>query len=408
MATATQLDLPRLLVFTAYPPCTAYGGGIILRNLLREYPRDRITVITNRRFVDAFLRQGEAEGLRDAPHVEVAPWQSRLRRLHRLMIWLNVTKIPSSALWSARRAGRETVLLVIPSGEELGSEFAVAGYLAHRVSGAPLVVYEMDEWRAATRTAGWNSRLLERLFHRRLLHAARAVWVVSQPMAEALRERFGTEARVLPNGVDVERFARGRRGERANPHEFRLLFTGAVYGPQAGAIRNVLQAIQARLEDRISLFIYTPQSAAELAELGISGSGLRVQRTVPLESMPELLGTADALLLPFSFDPRERAVVSTSLPSKTADYLASGVPVLVHAPPYTTIARLARDEGWAEIVDEPCIEHLTLALGRLATDDRLRARLVANALRVARAQYDLEPQRAAFLASIRRAVVPNG
>jgi glycosyltransferase involved in cell wall biosynthesis len=307
------------------------------------------------------------------------------------------------ALWSARRAGRDTVLLVIPSGEELGSELPVAAYLAHRLSGAPLVIYEMDEWRAAARRAGWTSCLLERLFHRRLLHAAQAVWVVSQPMEEALQGRFGTKANVMPNGVEVERFARGRRGERAHQDEFRLLFTGAVYGPQAGAIRNVLRAIQSRPDDRISLFIYTPQSAAELARLGISGPSLHVKRTVPLESMPELLGTADALLLPFSFEPCERAVVSTSLPSKTADYLASGVPVLVHAPSYTTITRLARAEKWAEIVDEPCIERLTLALERLATDDALRARLVANALRVARAQYDLGPQRAAFLTSIQEA-----
>ncbi len=107
------------------------------------------------------------------------------------------------------------------------------------------------------------------------------------------------------------------------------------------------------------------------------------------------------LLLPFSFDEQQRTVVSTSLPTKTADYLASGVPVLVHAPPYATITHLASSEGWADVVDEPSIERLATALRRLANDKSLRKRLVENALRIARARYDLATRRAEFIASIK-------
>ena len=117
--------------------------------------------------------------------------------------------------------------------------------------------------------------------------------------------------------------------------------------------------------------------------------------------MPDILATADALLLPFSFDDQQQEVVSTSLPSKTAPYLASGVPVLVHAPPYATITRMATSEGWAEVVNEPSIERLADALQRLANDKSLRKRLVENALRIARARYDLTRHRAQFIASIR-------
>jgi glycosyltransferase involved in cell wall biosynthesis len=129
---------------------------------------------------------------------------------------------------------------------------------------------------------------------------------------------------------------------------------------------------------------------------------LRVERSVAPEKLPDVLATADALLLPFSFEEQQRAVVSTSLPSKVADYLASGVPVLVHAPPYATITSLATNEGWAEVVDEPSIARLAAALQHLATNKSLRKRYAENALRIARARYDLATRRAEFIASIRK------
>jgi glycosyltransferase involved in cell wall biosynthesis len=177
---------------------------------------------------------------------------------------------------------------------------------------------------------------------------------------------------------------------------------GSISTPQAGAIRNVLRMIQSELEDRTSLIIYSTQSADELARYGIAGAKLRIEHSVAPEKVPDILATADALLLPFSFNEQQRAIVSTSVPSKTADYLASGVPVLVHAPPYATITRLATSEGWAEVVAEPSMERLADALRRLANDKSLRKRLVENALRVARRRYDLATCRAEFIDSIRK------
>ena len=108
----------------------------------------------------------------------------------------------------------------------------VAAYIAHHLSGAPLIVYELDEWRASLGDqSGFTAKALERLFHRSILRSAHSVWVVSDEMASQFRERFGVEARVLPHCVDVETFSGGRCGERANRDVFRIAFTGAIYGP---------------------------------------------------------------------------------------------------------------------------------------------------------------------------------
>lgn len=397
-------ELPKLLVVTGYPPSTAFGGGIVLRDLLRGYPRGRLTVVTSDYETRNVVRRGHADGLLDVPHVLIRTWRLNVRGAHRVLRLLNVVKIlVPTALGLAWRARRGATILAVPYGAEFGSELFVAAYLAHRLSRVPLVVYEMDEWRASLVQEGINgriSRTLEKLFHHRVLRAARKVWVMSDPMAVDLGVRFGVEAEALPSCVEVSEFDRGRQGERVDSDELRLLYTGSIYGPQAGAIRNVLEAIRATPDLRASLIVYTSQSPDEIARQGLIGPNLRVERSVSAEELPDVLAKADALLLPFSFDEQQRAVVSTSLPSKTAGYLASGVPVLVHAPPYATITRLACREGWAEIVDEPGTEGLAAALRSLASNEPLRKRLVANALRAARERYDLATRRPQFLASL--------
>ena len=117
---------------------------------------------------------------------------------------------------------------------------------------------------------------------------------------------------------------------------------------------------------------------------------------MPLDEIPYVLETGDALLLPYSFESSQRAIVSTSYPTKTADYLASGVPILVHAPEYASITRTARDGGWAETVSDEDPEALLVAINRLAADNTRRRELTDLALAHAREHHDLQASREQF------------
>jgi glycosyltransferase involved in cell wall biosynthesis len=178
------------------------------------------------------------------------------------------------------------------------------------------------------------------------------------------------------------------------------VFTGSIYGPQADALRNVLQATLAFPGGGAELWLYTNERAEDLADLGLAGERLRVNRTCPVVEVPEVLGQADILVLPFSFDLGQKDIVASSYPTKTADYLASGVPILVHAPPYATISRIARAEGWAEVVDSADPDRLVQAVRRLVEDRAHRRMLVQRALMVARARHDLSRSRSEFVASL--------
>jgi glycosyltransferase involved in cell wall biosynthesis len=292
-------------------------------------------------------------------------------------------------------------ILSVPYGGAHGSAMFVGGYLAHLISKVPLFVYELDEWRASILPAKHDVSLwVERCLHRRILAGARRVWVISEPLQIEFRNRFKVEAHVLPSCVAPERVQSQLVKQTAGSTPWIILYTGSVYYAQASAIRSVLVALQSDPEKKWLLVILTHQGSDALAEMGISGSCVEIKPPVEYSLLPSVISHADILLLPFSFEKTAKAVVSTSLPTKVADYLASGVPVLVHAPCYSTVAKLASKEGWGEVISTPDPQTLCSVLYRMAVDESLRRRLVGNALRCVNASHNLSVRKSEFVAAL--------
>jgi len=401
---AESPSCPRLLLVTGYPP-TIVGGGIILRKLLHDFTDDQLKIISNANVIEALRRRDDQGQLLEVPHFGVKAFEISLRGMRRVGRALNVAKIATVARLALKQLAPGSSLLAVPWGGELGSELFVGAYVAHVISSVPLIVYEMDEWRYSTRHAGISAIALERIFHRRILRAAKSVWVISDGMADLMWERYGIKARVLPNLVaaHAKTAMPVANGSRVNRGQFQLLFTGSVYGAQADAIRNVLNVIRSSSK-RMSLCIYTHQSAEDLARKGIVGDSVTIKPAVPPENLFSLFAQADALLLPLSFDEEQRGIVTTSFPTKTADYLISGVPILVHAPPYSSVVQAAKQDQWAAVVEETSAESLNRALDRLTTDIVWRRQLVRNALQTAKRKHDLEQRRAEFIRAISETV----
>jgi glycosyltransferase involved in cell wall biosynthesis len=392
---------PRLVVVGGYPPNEVFGGGLVLKQLLAQYPSDRLSVVTSASVLASFRERPDGGGLLGAPHRAVRPWRSERRGLRRLARTANLLKLGVATRAIKALVDAETVLLALPWGGELGSELFAAAYLAHRITRAPLVLYELDEWRASVARSGLPARWLESLLHGPMLRSASTVWVMSEPLARQLADRYGVESRVMPHSVDLSRFKRGAPSA-GRSGEFRLLYTGAVYDAQAEAIARVARALD-EVTAPCRLVLYTAESAAALAALGIKGQRVSIERPVRPAEVPALLAEADALLLPFSFGAAERDIVSTSLPTKTADYLAAGVPILVHAPSYASTSSLALEEGWGLAVTEASSAAVARAIDALCHDAALRLRLVERAASVAGERHDLLRRRVEFRDAIRAA-----
>jgi glycosyltransferase involved in cell wall biosynthesis len=78
------------------------------------------------------------------------------------------------------------------------------------------------------------------------------------------------------------------------------------------------------------------------------------------------------------------------------DYLATGRPILVHAPPDTFVARYFRQHDCGVVVDSNSANAVAEALKRIATDASLRQAIGKKARERAQADFDLAQARRAF------------
>ena len=112
----------------------------------------------------------------------------------------------------------------------------------------------------------------------------------------------------------------------------------------------------------ILLTLYTSATAGALEKMGLGFYNNVRRDEVKPEDIPSVMAEADVAFMLPSFEPDMRHIVETSIPSKIAEYLASGVPILAHAPSNSTVARYCRRYGCGLVVDEPNEDALRSAL----------------------------------------------
>jgi glycosyltransferase involved in cell wall biosynthesis len=268
--------------------------------------------------------------------------------------------------------------------------FTISAYLIHVFTGRPLYMYVMDD-PAGTRRIGGLQPLLYALFMPRIVRSAQRIWGVSQGACEYFDRTYGVKCLPLLPLLDVDSFQKQKapRGERADA-SFRVVFTGAVYSAQVDALRRIVRVVDQCNKDSdgaISLTLYTSSSGATLDRAGLSGRNVR-RDEVPQDEVARVLFEADVAFLPLSFDPEMSHVVETSLPSKIAEYLAAGLPILAHAPASSTVARYCREYSCGLVVDVADEGALRDALLQLKNDAALRQRLSAKALEVAKENHE--------------------
>jgi 1,2-diacylglycerol 3-alpha-glucosyltransferase len=204
---------------------------------------------------------------------------------------------------------------------------------------------------------------------------------------------------VIPNGVDLARFAPGAHGlERAAldlPAEaVVLVYTGRL-GPEKnleGLLDAFAQAHARAPELRLLLVGGGPQEAALRAQ---ANAAVTFAGAVVYERIPDYLALADAFVT---------ASISEVHPLSAIEAQAAGLPVVgPDAPGVRDVVRDSQDG----LLCAPEPDALAEALVRLARDPALRAQLAAGA-RAARGALDIDATVARYLACYARVCAPRG
>ena len=299
----------------------------------------------------------------------------------------------------------------------------IPGLLTARLRGAPFVFELRDLWPDVPIAIGAlrsgplivAARWLEDLLYR---GAARIV-VLSEASRGALVAR-GVPADKLvfvPNACDLDLFSpdtvdhdfRARHGLTG---KFVALYAGAM--GRANGLDQLLdaaQALRAAGRDDVALVAVgdggrRPYLEARARELGLDN--LLVLPPLPKHRLAGVVGAADVTLTLFAPDP----VFETNSPNKFFDSLAAGRPVIVNLDGW--LRRVVEDARAGVYVPAGDGAGLAAALGALADEPAVVARMAANARRLAERDFDRDAMAGRLCAALesaaagRRAAAPAG
>jgi glycosyltransferase involved in cell wall biosynthesis len=394
---------PRLLFVGEFPPSNHHGGAILLKRLLEKHPADHLAVITS----EAGIKASQATGLVECPHIVVPNFGgARYLLIGSLMRAANCLGLALVALRTVREVRRRRVEALITIAQ--GRYFLAAAFAAW-VSATPHVTIVHDNSISPYASPSDFVRGLKRYLTRTILRHAAHVYVVSPEMQRLVSRGYGVESEIqLPSTTAPAGYAEGRAQTTREGGPV-ILFAGLIGYTVKDCLDLLANLITSgNLKEYgmsgAKLHLCTTMTDAELRTCGWDHKDIVCRGWIPQSELASVLSSADILFLPYSFSENARDAVETAFPSKAADYLAAGKPILVFGPKYSSLVRYASEQGFAEIVDEFSRDALAKSIQRIEFSPLYREHLSARSLEVFSANHDIRYQRQKFYLALERII----
>lgn len=351
---SADADLPRLLYLADVPVDESFGGSMQCYRLLKEYPPERLLVIETNLQPSPNGRRLEGVAYRRLKFAKERLLRTRLRNAYGSML----------ALAADRRARRVPKLV---GGFEPQAVLSVAhGFswmTAFRYAAAhdfPFHLIVHDDWKRMVPAAEPVHRVVAGRFAAAYRSAAEC-YNISPYMEEFHRRQLRRHAAVLPPCRDenLPRYSMPKAEER---NSLVFAYAGALHDD---GYRDLLLRLARFLPEDCRLLAFSPESGFELPP-ELHGR-IDLRSPLPLDELiPTLRAKADVLFCPSSFDANSRHAMSVNLPSKLAEYTATGLPLLIWGPPDSSAVKWAAErEGSAVVVTEEDEATVRLAIERL-------------------------------------------
>jgi len=257
----------------------------------------------------------------------------------------------------------------------------ISTYLLHKRTKIPYYIFLFDLYKDNFYPV-FPAGFLSKIFESKILQNAEKIIVTNEATLNFYIKEYGEEIRkkiiIIHNSAFAEPYLK-LHTDYCPKTQYSIVFTGNIYWAQAKSLKNLIQAIKEINDIDIRLKIYCPNPKDYLDKIGITeNKKVKISIAQP-EKMPEIQTQADVLFLPLSWNNKAQKIINTATPGKLADYLISNRPILIHAPSSSFLAKYAKENNFAVVVDEENKEKLKIAIKKLLTDQKFSEELIENA-----------------------------
>ena len=315
----------------------------------------------------------------------------RLPRLRPLTDMLDLPLALIAGLRVAAGIRRDTSALLLTPLDSGFSTIATA--VAAKLTRRPYVIMVFDLWEENAYSS--FARGVARRWERQILGGATSLVAFSERVSEHYERKHGLTCEV----IDTPIAAVGELASAAEDSEppMEILVGGAIYWAQEDAVRRLLRV--ARRLPEVTVTIVGHES--ELRARGFEADAY--ESRLGGEEFQGRLRRADAVFVGLSLVSPYPDVIRTATPARLPEAMASGRPLLVHAPASSHAARYARSHDFAVVVDQPDDDALERGIRALIDSPNHAAAQARTAARLARERHDVAVVSPAFAGILARA-----
>lgn len=333
---------PRLFVLAAFAPEGGYGGGVVVRNMLEDYPAEKLMFYRQHPHYYPISNSWRPEIPRKTYPFRVAGrrfkivdhfWQKFGYRLEaRTNAW--------AASLAARSFGAQAIWAIM----DLKTLHALDRFMDICPIPIHLSVHDDPIIFSKFRNYHWRSTEIDEVFAR-CLRRARSCDCISERLSKHYQEKYQVEPFVLTRGVDLRDHDRSLV-TRSFQDRISIVLSGHLYCP-APWPQNLLEALAIMRNDKnLPVELHVTGDSFKHVGKFVFSHGM-----VPEVKYEELLRKMDIGYASSPLTPSGRELAATSFHTKVVTYIGAGLPFLYHGPQDSTVGDLLQEYQCGVIVE---------------------------------------------------------
>ena len=180
--------------------------------------------------------------------------------------------------------------------------------------------------------------------------------------------------------------------------KFKIIYAGRITIGNIEAISTYIDVVESLQNDGIDILfdIYSSDFISEIIKKTQKSQAVFFKGYLEHSKINETLSRYDLLFLPLSFSKKSIKYTRLSLPTKTSEYMISGVPILIYAPTETALYRYAARKEWAFLISSAREIVIKDQIREIIQEPEQRKKYAEKAYEIASTYHNAENKRMAF------------
>ena len=377
---------PRILIISEFYFGENTGGGVLLKNLFENYPKDKIFIIhedvnanTNSTLNSFILKKPSKIGdfLKKFLHPLLIVLLIELKNFYKIK---KKKKININLLTELNQFRPEIIYTIFGNYDLM--------YLIKQLKmklKIPLITHVMDNVLAT-----YNNKTKDYKLFKYLIDSSKIRIAINTKMSDEYRKIFGYKFGVLHNGVDRKKV------RKVNfKHKTKIItYIGSVFkNAQLNSLVEITNVLKKLMEENLNIqcFLYLPESQKRIYESYFAKhQNIYIkEHNLGEKEYFKKISESSLLLLASNFDNYSTEYYKYSWPAKMGSYLMSKVPIFIYGPDKIFFINDAKEKKWAYVENKKSFLNLENSLKKILYDSNLRKKTLECAMKKSK-DFDLQ------------------